>query len=510
MKTKIIITLLLAMFAVDALHSQVNGTIISDQDKLTVVKVWGTHQERGFAYGYLLADKIKDIYEGYLMPNFGNGLTSAKQLVQQGQVFTIAPEYVTESQAIYDGMVAAGFTISNGDYLDVLVANTFLDLMGIDENFGNKLLENGCSSLMTWGDGSNGSVDAGKAFISRHLDWTAHQKLLDNQVLVVHFPSETNEQPWAHIGFAGLMSVLSGFNNSGLSAFQHMLSDFNQLSTINPPYTPIWFSLREALEKVDYNNDGQNNTNDVRDALLASANGFADGYIVSVLAEADNLTDSLVAMVAEVCPKAPTHTIRYNDYPDNIPGDNLYAANYEIKRNNHQHYCSRYNATASSFLDSTGISKTDNWEKMKLYSNSGGGNIQFMQFCPADREFLLAWHHNNQVAYQHSPDTFLLDELFSSTFSVEPIQSKKRIKSFKIKQNPVRDALRLEVFLAQASPVEIKVVGLNGNEVAKLSIPETKQGTHQLEVPLNSELHGIYMVQVSGNNFSLSQKFVKY
>lgn len=489
---------------------QVNGEIISDQNNLTVVKLWGTHQERGYAYGFLLANKIKNIYEGYLMPQFGAGLSGAKLLIQQGQVLSIQPEYITEAQAIYDGMTAAGFSVANGNYLDILVANTFLDLMGLNDNFGTKALKNGCSSLMTWGEATTGSVDAGKAFISRHLDWTASPYLTNNQVLVIHIPSETDEQPWAMIGFAGQMSVLSGVNDGGMATFQHMLSDFNEPSTMNPPYDPIWFSLRRALEKIDYNSDGVQNVNDVRSALAASSHGYSEGYIITALAEADHITDSLIALVAEVTPNTPTHTFRYNNYPDNIPGDNLYAANYEIKRNDHLHYCSRYNGIVSSFTDSTGISKADNWEKMRLYSNSGSGNIQFMQFCPDDRELLLAWHHNGIPGYQNEPDTFNLDELFSPTVSIQSPKPFNKMKSLKLKPNPASSEITAEIFLTAPSSLQIEILDSKQNLIQQMDIEEQAIGKHEFILSLQAQPAGIYFISLKGEYFSVSKKFVKY
>ncbi|MEA3445176.1 MAG: T9SS type A sorting domain-containing protein [Bacteroidota bacterium] len=488
----------------------VNGEIISDQNSLTVLKVWGNHQERGYAYGYLLADKIKDVYEGYLVPQFGNGLANAKLMIQQGQVFNIDQEYITEAQAIFNGITDAGVSISNGDYLDILVANTFLDLMGINENFGSAKLKNGCSSLMTWGDATTGSVDAGKAYVSRHLDWTASPYLTNNQVVLIHLPSENDEQPWIMIGFAGQMSVLSGVNNGGQAAFQHMLSDFNESSVMNMPYTPIWFSLRRALEKYDYNNDGTQNVSDIRSALTASTNGFSDGYIITALAGSNQIYDSLIAMVAEVTPNAPTHVFRYNDYEDQIPGDNLYAANYEIKRNDHHHYCSRYNSIATSFTDSTNISMADNWDKMRLYSNSGSGNIQFMQFCPDYRMLVFAWYHNGQPAYQNNPDTFYLDELFSPPVAIRQPKTYSQKRSMKLRPNPANTEITAEIFLSNNSKLLLEIFDSNFNKIKEIIIPEKGKGLHQFKFSLEGRPAGVYIINISGKGFSISEKFVKY
>lgn len=52
---KLIIISILVIGTIIQLHSQpVNGEILSDTNNVTIVKLWGTSEERGFAYGYLL------------------------------------------------------------------------------------------------------------------------------------------------------------------------------------------------------------------------------------------------------------------------------------------------------------------------------------------------------------------------------------------------------------------------------------------------------------------------
>ena len=249
-----IISFISYQFAQDA-----NGVILSDTGNITIIKVWGTHQQRGFAVGYLLADKIKNLYEGYIKPQFGSNLSVAKQTIQQGIHISVDEIYKQETQGMIEGITAAGVTMAAGtDYLDILVANSFLDLQGLGGSFTNMTFGTGCSSFMSWGDATMSSDLQGKSVISRHLDWEVNSVLNANQVIIIHYPSEANEQPWFLIGFAGQLSVLSGINNSGVCAFQHMMSGSGLGSGLyNKAYEPIWFSTRKALETNDYNGDGK-------------------------------------------------------------------------------------------------------------------------------------------------------------------------------------------------------------------------------------------------------------
>jgi len=398
----------LAVLSFHILNAQnINGVIISDSANLTVIKVWGTHEERGFACGFLLGEQISDMVTGYMLPAFGSYMTAARQIIIDGEDINIDQEYIDESVAVIEGMNAAGNNYADIDYIDGLVFNAFLDIVKL---LGMSSDGPGCSSLMSWGDATLGTGLDGKSVISRHLDWTPHPTLINNQVMVIHIPSEEDEQPFVIIGFAGQMSVLSGFNQN-LAVFQHMMSDFTAASVHGVGFEPVWLTLRKAIEKLDFNNDGINNTLDVVDAIDANPMGYADGYIITALARSTAVHDSLIALVAEVAPQEPLLTFRSNSYPDNVPGDNLYAANYEIKRNNHNHYCPRYNAVVNALGTGTGIGQDENWAIMRDYSNSLSGNIQFMQFIPETDLFRISVHRDGSPAYLKPPVEFIISEL---------------------------------------------------------------------------------------------------
>jgi hypothetical protein len=481
-----IFLMIFVVFASCQSQSQ-NGVVVSTTGNITIIKVWGTHYERGYAVGYLLADKIYNIYTGYIAQQFGSYLSSAKTIIQQGQSFTVDQKYIDEAQGIYAGMVAAGVNTTGLDYLDILVANTFLDLSNFP--FTKKVEGPGCSSLMSWGDATNGTSLNGRSVISRHLDWSASSYLVNNQVMVIHFPSEANEQPWLLIGFAGQMGVLSGLNNSGLSIFQHQLSDNSAQGQVNLHYVPIWLSARNAIESSDYNNDGVNNTSDVRDALLASANGYADGYIITSLAPSTSGNDSLIAMVAELAPNAPYFTFRSNTYSDSIPGDNLYAANYEIKRNNHRHYCSRYLGIVNNIGVGTGMGQAENWNIMRDHSNSGSGNIQFMQVIPEDRQLYLSVY-NSSAAYLHTPVLYDLNELFEMPTNISSDKSSKMT----LYPNPTRGVVKLnfpeKLFDIFISDVKGEIVYSKLNQTDK-------------NIQVDAIKKGIYLIKVVGNSGSV-------
>ena len=491
---KKIIILIIVYSVFNGIFAQnINGVIQSDSGNLTVVKVWGTHYERGFAYGYLMGEQISDMVDGYIKPVFGAYLDDARQIIIDGEDLQIDSVYVTEAMAVVAGMDFAGTNYGNIDYIDGLVFNAFLDILKL---LGFKADSLGCSSLMSWGDATVGTNLNGKSVISRHLDWTPNQTLINNQVVIVHIPAETDEQPFAIVGFAGQMSVLSGFNQN-VAVYQHMMSDFTGFTNHGLHYEPVWLTLRKSIEKADFNNDGVNNTQDVRDAIEINSNGFADGYIVTALAPSIADADSLVALVAELAPQSPLLTFRSNSYPDDIPGDNLYAANFEIKRNNHNHYCNRYYAVMNALGDGLEIGEDENWQIMRDNSNGQTGNLQFMQFIPELSIFKISVHHDGLPAYLNDPLVFDINELLSFSTGKNNLPE---ISGIRLYPNPVNDVLYLKVKKKYIGAA-YSVISSQGSIVAEgnISLENFTIKTYQFDP-------GIYFVKMG--NFSVI-KFVK-
>ncbi|MBU0765620.1 MAG: hypothetical protein KJ607_12370, partial [Bacteroidetes bacterium] len=362
-------TLMILLISYQASISQVvNGEIISDTGRVTVVRIWGDHSERGYAYGYLCCNKILSFYTDFILPNYGSILPIAKAIIGNENYFSVDSVYVAEAQAIIDGMAAAGADTTGITYLDLFVFNFMTDLAGFYSLKGFNIQN--CSSLMNWGDATAGTDLDGRSVIAHHLDaLESDSAIVYNQVIVVHIPSEPDEQPWLLTGTAGQMVASQAVNSSGLSAFLNTVNGFD--AEMNMAYEPVTLAIRKGIEKQDFNNDGQNNVNDIRDALSSNTNGYASGFIVCALGPSAAIEDSLIAVVAELAPQQPYVTFRTSSYSDTIAGDNLYAANSMIARNNAHQYCSRYWNVSNEIngnYNGQGIGSQDNWDIMRTKS----------------------------------------------------------------------------------------------------------------------------------------------
>jgi hypothetical protein len=492
--TTLFAILLLLNITVKAQSPQ--GEIIFDSLDFKILRVWGTHTERGYAYGYIAGYQINSVISNYIKPAFGANYSTARNYILAGTHFQIEENYFNEASAIIEGMNASGNNPAGLDAIDIMVGNCMLDIQGLmGKNSGL-----GCSSLMSWGDATSGTDLNGEAIVTRHLDWYSNSTLLNNHLLIVHQPSESNEQNWMMVGFAGMVGALSGVNNQ-MGIFQHVMSDYNGSGQPNKQYKPIWLAMRQAIEQTDYNNDGFNNVLDVKQSFNDSPNGFAGGYLISALAKVTSI-DSLTALVSELTPSSPTHTYRTNSYPDSIPGDNLYSANYQIARNDLMHLCSRYNAIRNHIGNGTLLGLEESWNLMRDWSHQSN-NIQVMQFAPAQHHFRIGVK-KTQPAYLVDFIDLDLNELLNTTTSVSQINSNPAIIFY---PNPVKDQINFNNLPPSSSPYQVRIVNGSGLVVEEIKI-SGRQSTYEL--PISHLKKGIYLIKIQSPDHVFQQKIVKH
>ncbi|RLD55190.1 MAG: hypothetical protein DRJ05_13355, partial [Bacteroidetes bacterium] len=195
------------------------------------------------------------------------------------------------------------------------------------------------------------------------------------------------------------------------------------------------------------------------------------------------------ALVAEVAPQNPKITFRDNSYSDNIPGDNLYAANFEIKRNNSNHYCPRYYAVINAIGDGAGIGSEENWQIMRNNSNGSSGNIQFMQFIPELDIFKITVYRDGSPAYQKPSIIFSVNELFYLPMSIGQTNNNTGLKLF---PNPVENKLTVKL-PERLHGKTYSVFSMDGDVVLSGNI----ENGH-LQILVNGLNPGLYIFKVDG------------
>lgn len=304
----------------------IHGTL-SVVEGQSILRVWGTPEEMGYAHGALLRDAIVDVIENYalqVVPPATLAATGAT-LARAG---AIAPSLRTEAAAIVDGMrdhggaeiPALGRALTADD---LLALNTMTDLVAI-----------GCSSLSSWGAG----VTAGRSgapMVVRNLDWTADPDLLEHQIVLVTMPSDPTRQPVVSVGFAGYIACLSCINEAGVTTLFNMgYGDHaGSLGAVLSGFAPANLLLRDALERRDVDGDGSSRADDVQ-AMLAAAD-HVGSYIVHVVEPLHG--DTPPARVIEV----ESDGVVVRGPQDDLGGERLAATNH-LREKAAPTSCSRY------------------------------------------------------------------------------------------------------------------------------------------------------------------------
>lgn len=505
---KQIFMLFLTILALNTRAQQVNGIMVLDTNNFHVIKVWGTAQERAYAQGYLIGDIAAQLLNGYMIPGLGNQYQVARDIILNGVDLTIDSVFVQEAMAFEEGYHASTPNPLYGDYVDLLIANSYMDIQYLI--FGKDIFN--CSSLMNWGDATARTDLDGRSVITSHVDsYPINAFLMASHAIVVNFPSEPNTQPWLYAHLAGGMTPKYGLNQY-VGVFSQDMSDYNEPVIHGQGYLPYGYALRKALETFDYNGDQEHNVMDVKAAIDDCSNGFAAAVIISVLA-ATQPNDSLTAMVCEIAGNAPTHTYRFNSYPDSIPGDNLYTANYQIARNNAMNFCSRYNGIVNNIGNGTMIGVEENWNLMKDYSLQLT-NIQAKQYAPEADLLKMAIRTSLGVpAANTEPYVFSLEELFTHPYPTGTVEKDQKVGSgypvVAVCPNPVRYAAKLEYVLTCNEHVELIIYNHLGQLVETLVDGLQSKGRHKVQWDASGLPAGIYFYRLQAGNQLFTGKIIK-
>ena len=139
-------------------QTPVNG-YLQQVGNQNVLHLWGSNYDMGYAHGYLMADKIRDLVDTYMIGVVCNGSASYYNerlaLIPVYQIFF--PQYLDEISGMLAGMIASGKNLyvaslqRNIDDRDIKALNLF------EETYF------GCSSFGVWGNATaNGQYDYSK------------------------------------------------------------------------------------------------------------------------------------------------------------------------------------------------------------------------------------------------------------------------------------------------------------------------------------------------------------
>lgn len=222
---------------------QVSGRL-TQIDGVPVLTLWGTQHERGFAHGYLMAESIIRLFDGYLRETIRDPEALSnfdKSARQQLKAMNIAPRYLEELRGMYDGVqrrfgnAARVPALNRPLELDDLVAVACIP----------ELARIGCSSFAAWGP----LTTDGGTISGRNLDWHRLDALQKGQMIIAYAAEpEGKRLGWLSITWPGYIGCLTGMNSEGVTVAMHDV--FTGPPTAPLGFTPRGFALRDAVESA--------------------------------------------------------------------------------------------------------------------------------------------------------------------------------------------------------------------------------------------------------------------
>ncbi len=242
---------------------------LTEIEGISILRVWGTPHERGYAHGYHMARDILDLLENYLNDESNVGKAAAYQMASMmvSRIMKIEPKYEQELRGMLEGIEAR---LDGKTTISVLKRKlNYTDLVAINCIPDSSRL--GCSSFAAWGR----LTKDGHTLSGRNLDWIRIDALADNQFVLCYLREGGGEPlPWVSITWPGLIGCLTGMNERGVTVSMHD-------APADPPnvrtgFTPRAFALRDAIEAAYPESIGKDITHVLR------ARTVAVGNIVSV------------------------------------------------------------------------------------------------------------------------------------------------------------------------------------------------------------------------------------
>ena len=277
------------LFAVNGFVEEVEGQ--------TVLHVWGTHYEMGYAYGFLMGEGIMEMVEDYTIDYYIKPFWYRMLRETAEEYLEVPSPYNVEMEAMVDGMKDAGVDIfieslgRDADAMDIAILNSAPE--------SNRQIA--CSSHSGWGKATRNDPFLGvSTVICRDLDWLPDSgDVLYRNMLIATFSSTiSGEQPWVSIGFTGIIGCLSGFNSDGVGVFLDMGNQMDNMDRANGvAYVPELISLRFGIENSDYNGDGSCNIIDIYKAV--EEHSMAGSYCIHAVSPWTTSTLPTPAVVIE-------------------------------------------------------------------------------------------------------------------------------------------------------------------------------------------------------------------
>ncbi|MCK6503228.1 C45 family autoproteolytic acyltransferase/hydrolase [Myxococcota bacterium] len=224
----------------------VNGRLetVSGQ---SVLYLWGSRYELGYAEGSLTCDRVADLFKYYLLEELIADYTSYEYQVVRGVVIgstTFQPGDLEEMQGYYQGALdhctEEQLTVHSDLLEDDSGGSRMLEIE--DLYFANALADFGCSSLSVWGAASA----TGDTVHARNFDWASDDdgRFLSDHIVKVYDSTDEGAR-FLSVMVPGMLGCVSCVTEEGVALTMHNVGGLPTTTPVG--ISPRMFAAREAL-----------------------------------------------------------------------------------------------------------------------------------------------------------------------------------------------------------------------------------------------------------------------
>ena len=392
------------------------GSKLFQKKDINILVLRGNHFTRGYQHGYLAGSKIRksfqDIIIEYMFKKNKQSYKKAESLLADHFVFD--KKFKAEAKGMIAGMKDRNISLFFNDLGRDISYNDFLLMTSIEELYSVVNGKFGCSSISSWGQSTMGdSLLEGELIITRHWDYPHIEGMINNVMLIVHLPEETDEVPWINLSWAGMIGTCSGMNQNQVGAFldygDYLHEEIKNISKHKFKFRAISLSLRNSMETFDYNNDGACSPKDVVHAIQEYTPYF--GSLVHVVTSVNSVAELDHNPIVVESNNIHGVAIRNHLHNNYIKGDNLALTNhYRVLEKPTK--CHRYAKIVDSLNSSSKMTCSRSWN---LLAGAGASHdcIYSLSFIPASGSIRLAVTSMSELipAYERKSTYFTMEEL---------------------------------------------------------------------------------------------------
>lgn len=213
---------------------------LSDHHGLSVLELWGSPRQAGYAHGYLLAEDVIDLIDRFMLDEkivSNPGVYEALLVPTVRRQFVWSDEHTAELDAILKGVRDRLGGEARSEVLgreltveDLMAGNTLADWFGMF-----------CSTFSVWGP----LTKDGQTITARNLDFFSTTTMQRQQLIIIR-RGNGSARSWISAGWPGMIGVYTAMNSDGVTILMHDARGLKPTNVLG--FTPRSLILREALE----------------------------------------------------------------------------------------------------------------------------------------------------------------------------------------------------------------------------------------------------------------------